>query len=249
MPEFIRVDWPAPANVHAVTTLRGGGFSQPPYATFNLAAHVGDDPTAVAANRARLGRLLRLPAEPRWLDQRHTATVIDAERSTHPAHGADASFAGRPGVVCAVLTADCLPLLLCNRDGSRVAAAHAGWRGLAAGVLEATVTALDEPGDRLLAWLGPAIGPQAFEVGDEVREAFVAHDPAAQQAFRPTSGNRWLADLYLLAGQRLAACGVTAIYGGGWCTYSEPERFYSYRRDRTTGRMASLIWRDPSVIS
>lgn len=238
--ELLIPDWPAPAQVRACTTTRIGGISQPPYDTLNLASHVGDDPQAVAENRRRLREYLALPAEPRWLNQVHGSCAADAALVADPCD-ADASFTALPGVVCAVLTADCLPLLLCNRAGTKVAAVHAGWRGLHGGVIEQTVRALNLPGSELLAWLGPAIGPDAFEVGGEVREAFISVEARATEAFRP-HGERWLADLYLLARQRLASVGVTQVYGGDRCTFSEPEKFYSYRREAKTGRMASLIW-------
>jgi YfiH family protein len=232
-------DWPAPPNVKSLMTTRDGGTSLPPYASFNLGSHVGDDPAAVAANRAALRQ--HLPTEPVWLNQIHATTVADADLATGvPA--ADAAVARQRGTVCAVLTADCLPVLFCARDGSVVAAAHAGWRGLHAGVLEATVAAMQHRADGLMAWLGAAIGPAAFEVGDEVRQAFVADDRAASAAFVPHHG-KWLADLYALARLRLHACGVDAVYGGGLCTHTDAARFYSYRRDGASGRMASLIWR------
>lgn len=240
---MIYPQWPAPANVRAVSTTREGGASGPPYDSLNLAGHVGDAAAAVQENRRRLYRQLSLPAEPFWLEQVHGIRVVEAGGSA-PQPSADASFSRRPGAVCAVMTADCLPALFCDLDGSVVAAAHAGWRGLAGGVLEATVAALDVDPARLLAWLGPAIGPGAFEVGAEVREAFLAGHPQAAAAFVAQPDGRWLADLYRLAGIRLRAAGVTAIHGGGFCTYSERERFYSFRRDRVTGRMASLIWLD-----
>ncbi len=240
-PEFIIPDWPAPSRVRAFSTTRTGGVSRPPYDTFNLAGHVGDDPASVAANRARLREALALPASPAWLRQVHGTGVVDAAACGSEAE-ADGAFAAAAGIVCAVLTADCLPVLLCDRKGTAVAALHAGWRGLSAGVLEAGVRALGASPGELLAWLGPAIGPDVFEVGDEVREVFVAHDPDARAAFRPSPAGRWLADLYALARQRLAAAGVTAVYGGGWCTCNDAERFYSFRRDRDTGRMASLVW-------
>lgn len=238
-PDCFVPDWPAPARVRALQTLRTGGVSAAPWDRWNLGDHVGDAPGAVAANRARLSALL--PAEPLWLQQVHGIQTVD------PAQGlktpvADAAFTRTPGAVCVVMTADCLPVLLCDRAGSVVAAAHAGWRGLLEGVLEASVQAMATPGDQLLAWLGPAIGPTAFEVGGEVRAAFVARDAAAAQAFTPGTGDRWLADLYALARQRLAALGVTAVYGGTHCTFSEPASFFSYRRDGVTGRQASLIW-------
>jgi YfiH family protein len=205
----------------------------------NLADHVGDVSSAVAIRRAALR--VHLPAEPRWLTQVHGVRCIDAETSATGVE-ADASFARTPGIVCAVLTADCLPVLLCDESGSVVAAAHAGWRGLAAGVVEAAVAAMGVPGERLLAWLGPAIGPTAFEVGDEVRAAFVEQISAAAAAFVARPNGKWLCDLYALARLRLAAVGVTCVFGGGRCTFSEPDDFYSYRRDGVTGRMASLIW-------
>lgn len=241
MNDWIIPDWPAPPNVHALVTTRHGGVSVGPWAAMNLALHVGDDADAVATNRA----LLRgyLPAEPCWLEQVHGVVVADADRHHAQPPRADAVVAREPGRVCAVLTADCLPVLLCADDGTRVAAAHAGWRGLAAGVLETTVAAMAHPGGELLAWLGPAIGPAAFQVGPEVRAAFVAHDAAAADAFAAGEGDRWYADLYALARVRLRAVGVTRVYGGGWCTVRDAASFYSYRRDGVTGRMASLVWR------
>jgi YfiH family protein len=240
MPDFIVPDWPAPANVHAVVTTRRGGVSVAPYDSFNLAAHVGDDPTAVAANRARLREQLRLPAEPWWLEQVHATGVVEAGRGSRVG---DASFSRASSQVCAVLTADCLPLLLCDRDGQQVAASHAGWRGLHAGVIEATVACFPAPAG-LLAWLGPAIGPRAFEVGADVWQAFIERDPANAGAFVQTDASHWLCDIYRLARQVLSRCGVSAVYGGGGCTFEDRERFYSYRRDGATGRQASLIWLD-----
>jgi hypothetical protein len=235
----IQPDWPAPARVKSLMTTRAGGVSQKPWASLNLGDHVGDDPAHVAANRARLRQ--QLPAEPGWLRQVHSARVVELERESNP--DADASFTREAGQVCAVLTADCLPVLFCDRAGSVVAAAHAGWRGLADGVLEASVAAMQVPPGEILAWMGAAIGPQAFEVGDEVRQAFVAQHAEASAAFvpQPTPG-KWLADIYQLARIRLNHAGVQAIYGGGRCTYQETETFYSYRRDGVTGRMASLVW-------
>lgn len=237
--QLIKPDWPAPASVHALVTTRTGGVSLPPFDSLNLGDHVGDDPAAVALNRQRLRGFL--PAEPCWLRQVHGTVVApaDGQRDTLEA---DASVAFGPGVVCAVLTADCLPVLFCDRQGSRVVAAHAGWRGLAAGILESSVAAMRcDPAD-VMAWLGPAIGPKAFEVGEEVREAFVQDLPAAAAAFLPGLPGKWLADIYELARQKLVRAGVEAVYGGGLCTYTDAERFYSYRRDRTTGRMAALVW-------
>jgi YfiH family protein len=244
--QIIIPSWPAPATVRAASTTRCGGVSLAPYDTFNLAAHVGDDPRAVATNRQRLRQCLALPGEPHWLEQVHGTGVIRLDADTPLIPRADASVAYEPGQVCAVLTADCLPVLFCDRAGSRVAAAHAGWRGLAHGVLEASLAAMDCEAADILVWLGPAIGPQAFEVGEEVREQFMAHDEEAAQAFVPShlqaDGKHWLADLYLLARQRLRHAGVDAIYGGGECTYGDAARFFSYRREASTGRMASLIW-------
>ena len=238
---WIVPDWPAPPRVRACTSTRSGGHSSAPYAGFNLGDHVGDDPAAVAANRRLLAAELELPAQPRWLRQVHGCAVLDAAAEGADCT-ADAVLARGPGRVCAVLTADCLPLLLCDRAGTRVAAVHAGWRGLAAGVIEAAVERLGRPPSELLAWLGPAIGPDAFEVGPEVRAAFVRSDPAAADAFVPVRPGHWLADIYRLARLRLAALGVGLVSGGDYCTVSDPERFYSFRRDGVTGRMASLIW-------
>ncbi len=240
---FLRPDWPAPAHVHAVSTTRGGGISQMPYDSLNLGDHVGDDSRAVVENRARLRNFLSLPAEPCWLQQVHGNCAVNAALQARPCQ-ADAAYTDRSGVVCAVLTADCLPLLLCDRAGTCVAAIHAGWRGLANGVIERALESFSAPGSELMAWLGPAIGPQAFEVGDEVRAEFVAHDAAAANAFQPARAGHWYADLYALARQRLAGRAVSAVYGGDHCTYTDAARFYSYRRDGSTGRMASLIWLD-----
>ncbi len=242
MPEnFIRPDWPAPSTVRAVVTTRRGGVSLPPFDTFNLGAHVGDDPAHVAENRRRLSEALALPQEPAWLTQVHGTQVVRAEEAGE----ADAVWTNQIGPVCAILTADCLPVLFCDEQGTRVAAAHAGWRSLVGGVLEATVAAMDVPGERIMAWLGPAIGPTCFEVGEEVRAEFLARDDGAEACFHPSPQGRWLADLYALARRRLTACGVQAVYGGGLCTYRDADLFYSYRRDGRTGRMASLIWLAP----
>ncbi len=244
---FLRPHWAAPAHVHALSTTRQGGVSQPPYASFNLGAHVGDDPAAVAANRALLRQ--QLPAEPAWLNQVHGIHVVDAASVAGTPVDADASFSRTPGVVCAVMTADCLPVLFTDRAGSVVAAAHAGWRGLLAGVLEATLSAMACPAHEVLAWCGPAISRDAFEVGSEVRAAFVAHNPAAAAAFSPLPDGKWLADLPGLARQRLLAAGVpdNQCVDSELCTVIEREQFFSYRRDGCTGRMASLIWLAPAV--
>ena len=238
--EFLVPDWPVPETVRAVMTTRRGGFSTGPYASFNLASHVGDDERAVAANRQRLRDALSLPGEPQWLDQVHGRKV--ATLSQPVMESADAAVAFEPGPVAAVLTADCLPLLLASRAGDRVGIVHAGWRGMVLGVVEAAVAALaGDPGD-LVAWLGPAIGPAVFEVGGEVRRMFVSMQPESAADFRPGQGQRYLADLPGLARRRLVACGVTSVHGGEHCTVADPARFYSYRRDGQTGRMAALIW-------
>lgn len=233
MRDFVLPDWPAPANIRALATTVEAG---------NLAGHVGGDQQAVANNRAALCR--HLPAEPLWLNQVHGIRCVRAEGAVAGIE-ADAVTARSPGRVCAVLTADCLPVLLCDEVGSVVAAAHAGWRGLAAGVLESTVAEMAVPGKQLLAWLGPAIGPAAFEVGDDVVAAFTANDAGAATAFKAKENGKWHCDLYALARRRLKALGLTRISGGGLCTYSDGERFYSYRRDgnsHASGRMASLVW-------
>jgi YfiH family protein len=238
--DWIVPDWPAPAKVRSLLTTRHGGVSQGVYASLNLGDHVGDDPLAVAENRSRL--VSGLDAIPLWLNQVHGIAVVDAEQAfASPPPVADASFSHKPGLACAVMTADCLPVLLCNQSGTVVAAAHAGWRGLHAGVLERTVAAMACTGDGIIAYLGPAIGPQAFEVGDEVRAAFVDIDRQAEAAFKPLRG-KWRADIYLLARQRLSALGVSAVFGGNYCTVEDSERFFSYRRDGVTGRMVSMIW-------
>lgn len=236
--DWLRPDWPAPASVRACVTTREGGVSRPPFDNFNLGDHVEDDPAAVASNRQRLEDMIG--SRPAWMSQVHSTLAVRADPQA--LLQADANWTDQPGIACCVLTADCLPVLFCDRAGTRVAAAHAGWRGLAAGILEATVTALDVAPGKVLAWLGPAIGPDAFEVGAEVREAFVTVHAQSTSAFRPsTNPGRYMADLYELARIRLAAAGVTAVYGGGYCTVSDP-RFYSYRRTPRTGRFASLVW-------
>lgn len=240
--DFIEPRWPVPQGVKAVSTTRRGGESLGVYASLNLGNHVGDDPARVQANRVSLQQSLGLPATPYWLNQVHGIDVVEVSEENSAPLRADAAISSTPNQVCVVMTADCLPVLFCNRAGTRIGAAHAGWRGLADGVLEATVTALGE--DDWLAWLGPAIGPEAFEVGDEVRLAFQNRFSDCEFAFRPTPTGRWLADLYQLARLSLAKAGVTAVYGGDHCTYSDPDSFFSYRRDGQTGRMATLIWRE-----
>jgi len=261
-------DWPAPANIHAATTLRTGGVSQAPYTSLNPAAHVGDDPDRVRQNRRIIREMLDLPAEPVWLDQIHSNRAVKAANPSYPlqklvlslSYGggrgdlqqADASYTDEAGVVCAVLTADCLPLLVCSTDGTQIAAIHAGWRGLLAGVISNTVAAMlltypfskEEVRRDLLVWLGPAIGPDCFEVGAEVRDAFLEKSAEFSYAFKEQSNGKWLADIYRLARVELAVLGVANIYGGTHCTVTDHERFYSYRRDAQTGRMATLIWRE-----
>ena len=239
--------WPAPKTIHALTTTRQlPGNSLPPFDAFNLGVRTGEDSAIVLANRALLGRACALPAVPRWLQQVHgnrslrlSAEVLDAELE------ADAAFTTQPGVVLAILTADCLPLLVCADDGAEIAAIHAGWRGLANGVIESCIGRLNTAPEKLLAWLGPAIGPTSYEVGDEVRAAFIKHMPSAAVAFSATRAGHWHCDLYTLARLRLAAIGVRQVYGGGFDTFTDT-RFYSYRRDgASSGRFASLIWIGP----
>ncbi|TDR73031.1 hypothetical protein DFP86_11563 [Paludibacterium purpuratum] len=237
--EWLTADWPAPERVRTLTTSRQGGVSPAPFDSLNLGDHVGDAPENVAANRALVAQ--HLPAEPTWLVQVHGSRVVAAE-TVDSLTDADASFTRTANVVCTVMTADCLPILLCDRAGTVVGAAHAGWRGLCNGVVEATVTAMRQPGAQLMAWLGPAIGPDAFEVGTEVRDAFMAADPRSAQAFSMIDDDKYLADIYLLARLRLAGLGIDEVYGGDCCTVIERGRFFSYRRDGRTGRMASMIW-------
>ena len=242
MLEPIVPDWPAPARVRAFVTTRAGGVSTGGCASLNLGMRCGDDAAAVAENRSRLGA--RLPASPVWLRQVHGIRVADADaaRAAGEEPEADAAVARRANTVCAVLVADCMPVLFADEAASVVAAAHAGWRGLAAGVLESTLDAMRVRPDSVLAWFGPAIGPRVYEVGNEVRAAFLAHDRAAEAAFAPTRPGHWLLDLYLVARQRLAARGVTRVSGGGFCTYSDAARFFSHRRDPRSGRMAAVAW-------
>lgn len=245
-PAWIVPDWPAPPGVGAASTLRAGGISPPPWTSLNLAEHVGDDPARVAGNRDLLARALGLPAAPAWLEQVHGRDVLRLDRAELPATRiADGAVTARTGRVLAVLTADCLPVLFCRADGTGVGVAHAGWRGLAAGVLEATVAAMEARPEQLLAWIGPGIGAAAYEVGDEVRAACLAADVAAGEYFTPGRAGRWQFDLAGLARRRLVALGLAGVHGGQWCTHSDPARFFSHRRDggdRPTGRMATLIW-------
>ncbi|WP_308387699.1 peptidoglycan editing factor PgeF [Acidithiobacillus sp. AMEEHan] len=243
---FIFPDLPLPDGVHIAISTRQGGVSQGPWQSLNLGDHVGDDPAAVATNRQRLRSTLDLPAEPLWLRQVHGTQIVSWEACSGAsmASEADGAIARTAGAVLAVLTADCLPVLACSRDGQAIMALHAGWRGLAAGILEAGITALQVEPAEILVYLGPAIGPGAFEVGPELRQCFVSQDPGSDAAFRAGEGDRYWADIYALARRRLRHLGVREIFGGEYCTVTEAERFFSYRRDGCTGRMASLIWRE-----
>jgi len=236
--DFIVPNWPAPANVKAIQTTRVGGVSLAPYDSFNLGAHVNDNALHVAQNRQMLSPLL--PSEPVWLNQVHGIDVVDAATASCVPE-ADASFTHQKNVVCVTMTADCLPVLLCNQQGTVIASIHAGWRSLCDGVIEATVAKMGVNNNDLMAWLGPAIGPNTFEVGSEVRAQFIAKDAQSTAAFKPY-GEKWLADIYTIARQRLNHLGITQVYGGEHCTYSDSERFFSFRRDGDTGRMATLIW-------
>ena len=243
-PQWLDVDWPAPPNVRAISTLRTGGVSVGAFASLNLGAHVGDEPAAVAENRRRLKMALQLDADPLWLNQVHGVDVVTADARTDcTAPTADASVCKVRGRACVIMTADCLPVLFCDREGTRVGAAHAGWRGLASGVLGATVNELGVAADKLMAWLGPAIEQNAFEVGPEVREEFVTRNAATAPAFVANAQGRWQADLYALARLELARLGVREVHGGTYRCYEDAARFFSYRRDRgKTGRMASMVW-------
>ncbi|HET7922483.1 MAG TPA: peptidoglycan editing factor PgeF [Gammaproteobacteria bacterium] len=242
--DWILPDWPAPSNVLATSTTRHGGVSTGACASLNLGTHVGDDPDAVKENRRRARDALQLVREPCWLRQVHGTCVARPDDEAH-IEPADAALTRHSGRACVILTADCLPVLLCDRAGTTVAAVHCGWRSLSAGVLENTVHAMQIPGMQIMAWLGPAIGPGAYEVGDEVMQAFVDHDVDATTAFQHQPNGKWLCDLYALARMRLEALGVKEIYGGGFCTLSDRERFFSYRRDGECGRMGTFIWLAP----
>jgi hypothetical protein len=241
MNRLLKPDWPCPPGVHACSSTRQGGISLPPYDSLNLGLHVDDDPHAVATNRQRLQAMAGLPAEPLWLEQVHGTRVVDAKNWQNGGE-ADAIFSRHSGQVCAIMTADCLPVLFCDRRGQQVAAAHAGWRGLLNGILQQTVEQFDGPRSDIIAWLGPAIGPQQFEVGTEVYAAFCERYPEAEAAFKHVDETHCLADIYLLARQQLSQLGIRAVYGGKHCTVTEESLFFSYRRDGVTGRMASLIW-------
>lgn len=241
---FITPNWPAPANVHAIQTTRAGGVSLAPYASLNLGAHVKDDAMTVAHNRQLLSPYL--PSEPVWINQVHGIKAINAGMAGC-ATEADAAYTIKAHTVCVTMTADCLPVLLCDQAGTVIAAAHAGWKGLLDGVIESTIHSMllatsGLKAQHLMAWLGPAIGPQAFEVGSEVCEAFMTVDANAALAFNPIANNKWLGDIYQLARQRLNTIGISQIYGGDFCTYTDEARFFSYRRDQVTGRMATMIW-------
>lgn len=237
---WLTPDWPTPPTIHAATTLRSGGVSRGVYSSLNPALHVGDDADLVRQNRHIIKNVLDLPSEPVWLEQIHSNRAVPAI-ITATLQQADASYTSESGVVCAVLTADCLPLLVCSTDGSQIAAIHAGWKGLLAGVIGNTLAAMGN--NDFMVWLGPAIGPDCFEIGAEVREAFVAKSTAFTPAFKPQAKGKWLADIYQLTRIELAMLGINKVYGGGFCTVTEQKRFYSYRRDKITGRMATLIWR------
>lgn len=235
---LIKPSWPAPPNVNALQTTRVGGLSAAPYDSFNLGDHVGDHPHHVAHNRQQLNNFV--PTEPVWLNQVHGVRVIDAALS-RCVECADASFSTNRNVVCTVMTADCLPILLCDKAGTVVASIHAGWRSLCDGVIEETISAMPAAVGDLMVWFGPAIGPGAFEVDAKVREQFLAKDVQAERAFKP-HGDKWLCDLYQVAKLRLKSLGVTDLYGEVLCTYENPDEFFSYRRDGDTGRMATMIW-------
>ncbi|MDF3054842.1 MAG: multi-copper polyphenol oxidoreductase, laccase [Gammaproteobacteria bacterium] len=240
---YLTPHWPAPNNISAYTTLRFNGHSKPPFDSFNLSTREPADSQDALANRQQLKSELELTTDPFWISQTHGTHAIQADACTEINPEADASYTSRPNTVCTVLTADCLPLLVCSKAGTEVAAIHAGWKGLQAGVIESTFSKLTTPPGECLVWLGPAIGPNAFEVGDDVRQLFLTVDAEAEQAFKMIRPNKWLCDIYTIARQRLAKIGVKNVYGGEHCTYSEADRFYSFRRDKgLTGRMASLIW-------
>jgi len=243
---LIKPNWPAPGNIHAFTTTRQGGLSLAPYDSFNLALHVGDEPTTVEKNRALLTTQLSLPQEPAWLSQTHSTEAVSVD-AHFQLQEADASYSREHNKVCVVLTADCLPLLICDTQGTEIAAIHAGWKGLAHGIIENTIAKLTSAPSDLLVWLGPAAGPSAYEVGSEVRDIFLKHQPDAEAAFTLSRDNHYWMDIYHLARQRLTALGISkhAIYGGEYCTMTQTDVFYSYRRAPLTGRFATLIWKTP----
>ncbi|QIM62745.1 multi-copper polyphenol oxidoreductase [Pasteurellaceae bacterium Orientalotternb1] len=243
--KIIQPNWTVPSYIHAFTTTRAGGVSQVPFDSLNLGDHVGDNPADVAVNRKILTETHRLPQQPVYLTQTHSTKVLRLPLENGADLNADAVYTNQPNQVCLVMTADCLPAIFCSRDGKEIAAVHAGWRGLCDGVLEATVAAFACESSEIQVWLGPAIGPTAFQVGEEVIEQFVAFDPQAREAFvaDPTTSGKFLGNLYQIACQRLNKLGITEISGGDYCTYCDAENFFSYRRDNQTGRMATLIWR------
>ncbi|MBN9289007.1 MAG: hypothetical protein BGO43_10685 [Gammaproteobacteria bacterium 39-13] len=246
MVKGIEPNWPAPSWVRAVTTTREGGVSQGAYQSLNLALHVNDNPEKVVLNRLKLNQRYNLQHEPAWLEQTHSTRVVEIkgdEAKSTLGIDADGAWTKCLNVPCVVLTADCLPLLLCDTKGTVVSAVHCGWRGILNGIIENAVQAIKpHTQGEIIAWLGPAIGPDSFEVGEEVRQQFMQHDRYAQQAFKPKSSGKWLGDMYQLAKNRLHQSDIKAIYGGDFCTYTDAERFYSFRRDKDTGRMATLIW-------
>ncbi len=241
MKHWIEPDWPVAGNIHAASTLRSGGVSQGRFSSLNLADHVNDNISDVQENRQKIAELLALPADPVWLQQVHSNRVVNINQQTE-VEAADASFTERAGVVCAVLTADCLPVLLASKDGSIICAIHAGWRGLLSGIISKAVNALNNK--ELIAWLGPAIGENCFEVGKEVKDQFIAKSTNYNKAFQQKSKQHYLANIYQIAGIELAGLGIYQVYGGGFCTVTDKQQFFSYRRDGETGRMATLIWRD-----
>lgn len=241
MKNILTPDWPAPKHVRAYTTTRLNGFSHDPYASFNLGDHVGDDHENVLQNRTYLKKILNLPTDPIWLNQIHSTDIFNVDRDVKP-QSADGSYTSHKNIVCAVLTADCLPILLCDQSGTQIAAVHAGWRGLAAGVIESALNSFNPTDKKIIAWIGPAIGQAFYEVGDDVRDKFLEIDADAGKAFQPYKQSKWLANMNLLARQRLEKSGVSEIFGGDLCTFQDSERFFSFRRDGKTGRMASLIW-------
>ena len=240
--QWLQPQWPAPSKIKSYTSTRLGGFSRAPYDSFNLANHVGDELFNVRQNRQLLKSQLHIPSDPCWLNQVHSTKVIQIEQPLREAVEADASFTRKLSIVCAVLTADCLPLLVCDKKGTTIASIHAGWRGLAGGVIDKTIAALDLPSSQLLVWLGPAISQSCFEVGNEVKEKFDRLDYNTDKAFCQKADGKWLLDIYQIARANLNDLGIENIYGGDQCTFRQGDKFFSYRRDGITGRMASIIW-------
>lgn len=244
MTDYLKPNWNAPAHVHAVTTLRTGGFSRGSYSSFNLADHVGDDHNTVIKNRQQLYEDLKLSHEPLWLKQVHGIEVINWNETLvkQTEYEADASFTQLRHHACVALTADCLPVVICDQKGTIVAAVHAGWKGILSGVIEATVKKMGVPGESLIAWMGPAIGPEAFEVDEDVRDKFIQVEQQAEEAFKPGKPGKWFGDIFLLGKQQLNRVGVNSVFGGYHCTYKQTDQFFSVRREKETGRMATLIW-------